>query len=292
MKRKISFPRYKKSKQVMRGSRLAYNAAQQAKYVRALQSLTQQMTADTKSAIERLFKSGTAKDFYAKQKDIVALDESISSLAKKTLEKLVAKWREVFRQRAGEMAKTMVNGAMSASKSSLKRSLSTLSGGLSIKTDFISAGLGEVLKAVVVENVALIKSIPEEYLNDVTGIVMRSITTGAGVNDLIPALNSLLTEKAKRITNKAKNLALDQTRKVYNGINRQRMMSVGVRKFEWVHSGGGQHPRQRHIDMSGNIYRFDDPPVIDDKGTRGFPGDAPNCGCTMIPVVEFDEEEE
>jgi SPP1 gp7 family putative phage head morphogenesis protein len=94
-------------------------------------------------------------------------------------------------------------------------------------------------------------------------------------------------------------LALDQTRKAYNTINKQRMQAVGVKKFEWVHSGGGAHPRQSHIRMSGNIYSFDDLPVINEEQVergyespqRGIPGQAINCGCTMIPIIVFENGE-
>jgi len=292
MLRKLRFSRIKKIKPIMRGQRLAYNAAVQSRYVSALLTLTKKMIEETTVEIKRVFKSPASQDFYDAQYRIAAMDEGLSSKAKKILNELFKKWNSIFTTKSKQLAQKMIEDSLKASDKGLKRSLSALSGGLSIKTNFISAGLEEVVKAVVAENVSLIKSIPQKYLNDVNGIVMRSITTGAGMYDLMPELDKLLDQKSKQIKNKAKNLALDQTRKAYNGVNRQRMMSVGVKKFEWIHSGGGQHPRQMHIDMSGNIYSFDDPPEIDENGTRGYPGDAPNCGCTMTPIIEFDEEDE
>src|SRR5690606_26092523 len=136
------------------------------------------------------------------------------------------------------------------------------------------------------ENVSLIKSIPEKYFTDVTGSVMRSITTGQGIKDLITQI-----EKYDGITERrAKNIALDQTRKAYNMINKQRMMTAGFKKFKWLHSGGGQHPRKDHIAMNGNVYSFDDLPVIDKKtGERGIPSQLINCGCVMQPVYEFED---
>jgi len=71
------------------------------------------------------------------------------------------------------------------------------------------------------------------------------------------------------------------------------MEKVGVKKFKWLHSGGGQKPRKDHIEMNGNIYSFDDLPVIDKRtGERGIPGQAINCRCRMAPVIEFDNDEE
>ena len=68
----------------------------------------------------------------------------------------------------------------------------------------------------------LIKSIPEQYFKDVTGSVMRSITTGNGLADLVPEIKKYDGQTERR----AKLLALDQTRKAYNSINKQRMQSL------------------------------------------------------------------
>jgi SPP1 gp7 family putative phage head morphogenesis protein len=174
-----------------------------------------------------------------------------------------------------------------ASKSALAQSLKAMSGGLMIKTNINSADLRETVKGSIAQNVSLIKSIPAEYLQKVSGAVFRSVTSGQGMADLKPQIQKYgdMTER------RAKNVALDQTRKAYNSINADRMRKVGIKKFKWVHSGGGLHPREDHIAMSGNIYSFDDLPIIDQKtGERGLPGQAPNCKCFQIPVIEFDQE--
>ena len=70
------------------------------------------------------------------------------------------------------------------------------------------------------------------------------------------------------------------------------MEKLGLKKFEWLHSGGGHHPRPDHVAMSGNIYSFTSLPIIDSKtGERGIPGQAINCKCVMRPVIEFEQGE-
>ena len=72
---------------------------------------------------------------------------------------------------------------------------------------------------------------------------------------------------------------------------------LGFTHFEWIHSGGSQQPRSYHMrahpsGLNHGIFRIDEPPVIDpNTGTRGFPGDLPNCRCTMRPVLKFEDEE-
>lgn len=275
---------------VLRGTQLNYNASQQEKYQKALLTLVRQMAKETKNAVTKLFESGTAEAFIEQQK-IAATDESIASKARKITNALAAKFEQLFAMKAKDLAESMVNGAKKTSKSTLHASLAKLSGGLSLKTGVVPKGMEDVSKAIIAENVSLIKSIPSQYFTDVTGAVMRSITTGTGISELVPKI-----QKYNGITERrAKNIALDQTRKAYNSINKQRMQSIGVKQFEWVHSGGGQHPRKSHEAMSGNIYDFDDLPIINKEQvsagyegpTRGIPGQAINCKCTMVPVIEF-----
>jgi len=103
----------------------------------------------------------------------------------------------------------------------------------------------------------------------------------------VPALEQYEGQTHRR----AKNIALDQTRKVYNSVNKGRMEALGIGKFMWHHSGGGAHPREDHIDMDGEIYSFEELPIIDPRsGERGIPGQAPNCRCTMSPVFSFEDK--
>lgn len=90
----------------------------------------------------------------------------------------------------------------------------------------------------------------------------------------------------------ARNVAMDQTRKVYSNVNAARMQALGVKKFEWVHTGGSQHPRKDHQELSGKVFSLDDLPVIGvmyGNEVRGKPGDLPYCRCTMRPIVSFED---
>lgn len=264
-----------------RGETLSYNAAGAVRYSNALSSLTAQMTAQCTREILRLFKTDTAAAHFGE-------DATIASQSRILMTSLADRFNDLFAKKAKPLAENMVADADKASSKALHSSLQKLSGGMSLKTSLGSSELNEITKAAVAENVSLIKSIAQKYLTQVEGAVMRSITTGNGLQDLVPALEQYEGQTHRR----AKNIALDQTRKAYNSINRGRMEALGVEKFMWHHSGGGAHPREDHIEMDGNIYGFDALPVIDPRtGERGIPGQAPNCRCTMSPVFEFDKGE-
>lgn len=268
-----------KSNRTIKGTRLAYNAGSQNRYRKQLTDLIDSISSDVTKEVTKFFEKPLAENYFAQ-------DASVASQAEILMNALMAKFSKILNIKAKTLAESMVKTETKNSATSLKASTKKISDSLTLNTNFVNKDLKEILKASVSENVNLIKSIGEEYLTQVKGSVLRSITTGNGLASLVPAL-----QKQKGISyRKAKNIALDQTRKVYNNINVERMRVLGFEEYEWLHSGGGQRPRKDHIAMNGKIYRLDNPPVIDRKtGERGHPGQAINCGCTMRPVVKFKE---
>ncbi len=224
-----------------------------------------------------------------------AQDASISSAFRIMFNKLARKYDRSFSQHAVGYALWLERQSSDHSKRMLGTSLHKLAGGITIKTDLMTGELDEKLKASVDKNTSLIKSIQKNYLDQVRSDVMHSITSAdsGGMAGLREKIHNSLTTRYKQQRNKAKNVALDQSKKVFNTINAGRMKAVGIKKFQWHHTGGSQRPRKDHIKMDGNIYSFDDLPVIDARtGERGIPGQAIHCNCFMTPVFELEDGEE
>ncbi len=271
------------------GKKLNYNASLQIRYESAMRKLLKQMVSETKEKILNIFKNQYSKDFFKQQKKM-AMDDNVQSRSKKVLNELTKKFKYLFDKNANEITTNMMDDTKKYSDNSLQSSLKQLSGGLSLNTSVVPKGMEEVTQALIDENVSVIKSIPEEYLSKVSQSVMRSISSGEGLKSLIPDLQKYTDQSYRKV----KNIAVDQTHKAYNSINKQKMQALGVKKFKWIHSGGGQFPRKSHMAISGNIYSFDNLPL---KGEEGFvngqyPGQAIHCGCTMTPIIEFDDGEE
>jgi SPP1 gp7 family putative phage head morphogenesis protein len=271
---------------VMRGLPLRNNAVIQARYVKRLDNLASRMVSGTQKAVRDLIKSKEGKAYFAQ-------DASISSQARIVFNALNRDWKAMLDELAPKYARDMINQISGYSASSLKLSLEELSGGLTINTDLTTGILHEIIKASVQENILYIKSIQDDYMKNVEGAVMRSITApdSGGTKELIESIDKMLDSEAKKIHNKARNIALDQTRKAYTNLNAGRMIAAGVDKYEWRHSGGSQTPRPLHKHkLNGQIFSLKNPPIIDERtGERGIPGQAINCKCIMLPVIEFDD---
>jgi len=150
--------------------------------------------------------------------------------------------------------------------------------------------LREVIKASVIENVSLIKTIPAKYLDRVAGAATRAMLAGGEVKKLAETL----THYGEMSLNHATRIALDQTFKAFTAINIRRFQNAGIKKFEWLHTGGSVHPREYHLakypaGLNGGVFDLAAPPVIDQRtGERGYPGQLPYCRCTMAAVVDLD----
>lgn len=214
------------------------------------------------------------------------MDASLASQSRILTNALQKRFRVLFDKLAPALAKKHAKGVDDHSKAQLHGSLREVSGGLSLKTSVVTPRVREVQKAAVAENVALIKSIPAEYFPRIQGAVMRSIQKGDGVATVLEAIGKIGAVTKSR----AELIARDQTSKATTALNQARMEALNIREFEWLHSGGGKEPRPLHRDkLDGQVFRLDDPPVIDERtGERGLPGQLINCRCRMVPVIQFE----
>ena len=272
----------------MKGLALRQSITTQNRFSGKIERLVKRMAEDYERQIMKLFKSEQARKYYS-------TDASIGSQARILLNKLTGKYEDAFCDVGKLWSKQMIKATDKESSSTLFSSLEKLSGGLKLKTSFINPDITDVVKATVAANVSLVESIPQEYSKKITGHVMRSITQpeSEGLGGLQKALQKVFDKTKNQTLNKARNTALDQTRKAFNNLNAARMSAVGLRKFEWVHSGGGQRPREYHRDvLDGEVFSLDDLPVIDEAtGEHGIPGQLINCRCSMLPVIEFEDGE-
>lgn len=275
----------------LKGTDLAIPAGVYDRYARRLVTMTNQMTRDTQREITALYRHPDVHEYFD---GFHAMDISPASQARILTNKLMARFTILFNTEAPPAAEGMTEEANNASQVATETSLRALSKGLTISTKFITEGMRELLKATIANNVSLIKSIPSEFFRDVQQAVLSSITDGRGLDDLTKFFEDQHGVQSRR----AHNIALDQTRKAYNGLNRERLKKVGVNKFQWIHSGGGLHPRIHHITpwpagLNGGIFSYDKLPIIDENtGERGIPGQAINCKCTMVPVIELGEDDD
>lgn len=269
--------------QIIRGGKLNANAGIESWYMKELEKLSRQMTRECAAELKKL---------YAKEDDQIkfAEDDSISSQMRIKLNYLQNKYGDKFAEKSKELSKKLLAKLITYSWVALNAAVKQISPELKARKK-LNAAEEEAAKAAIFENVNLIKSIPNQYFKEITGVVSRAILGGQGVESITKHL-----ERYEGVTHRrAKNIARDQAHKTYEALSMRRAVTLGFTHFEWIHSGGSQQPRTYHkredpAGLNHGIFRIDEPPVIDQKtGTRGYPGQLPNCHCTMRPVLKFED---
>lgn len=262
-------------------NRLNVNAGIMSWYVKELQALVKSMTKECSSTLAAIYQKGYPQ---------IAFDESISSQARIALNQLYEKYSDKFSLRSKILAQSLLKKTNRYATwqfiTTLKNMLGDKASGFSMAGSVISPEKSEIMKALLFENVSLIKSIPNEYFKQITGAVARSIENGDGVKWLVQELKSYGAKTERR----AQLIAQDQTRKAYNTINLRNFQENNIRKFEWVHSGGSRDPREYHKNvLNGQIFDVDKGAPSEDGKRYIYPGQEPYCRCIMRAVLDFED---
>lgn len=211
----------------------------------------------------------------------IAQDESPAMALTKMMRRLAKQWQRRFDEAAQPVASEFAETSMSAADISLRNALRQK--GFSVQFQLTRAA-NDVFQATVQENVGLIKSIAAEHLQEVQGMVMRSVTQGRDLEGLVEDLQKRYGVTKRR----AAFIARDQNNKATATITRVRQQGLGIKQAKWRHSRGGKHPRKSHQEADGKAYDVDKGMLIDGEYIR--PGELPNCRCVAISIIPgFDE---
>lgn len=275
-----------------RGSVLSPNAAIEQEYTAVILTLVRRMCDDTKKAMQAVF-AGQAPDIAPAEPaamDAANVPSGTSMQARIALNALMDKYEPLFNRWAKKATKRMMDRTVKNSGITLGMSLRQMSAAVQLDATKITPALQEIVNASTTEAVSLIKLIPAKYLTNVQGAVSRSITSGNGMQDLVPYLEKQYQGNVRH----ARNVAIDQTRKSLNNVNAERMSAIGVKTYEWIHTSGAKEPRALHQALSGKVCSLDDPPYIGEmygEPVYGKPGDLPMCRCRMRPILDFTSED-
>lgn len=265
------------------GASLIPSAAIAERFAKETQALFREMARETAAELTAMFSApGYALD---DMKVHSVKDGSPAARARIIINRLTKRYRERFDEISTSATDRMMRATIKHVDVTAGLSLRDIGESFEIK-DFWSARLREIVAASTQEAAQLIKTIPEYFLSQVQGQTMRAITSGRGMADLVP----FLAEKYGQNMRKAKNVALDQTRKAYSNLAAQRMQDAGVQQFIWKHSHGGHDPRKQHEGWAGKVFRYDAPPV-DEKFGPVLPGQAIGCKCFARPVLTFGDNQ-
>lgn len=245
------------------------NAGIRAMYFRRIEQLVDAMAASVRHWLVAAYRAN---------EPAIAADAISADALKRVIEELRDKWLGQFDEAAEKLADHFAQSVQDRSDAALRKILRE--GGFSVKFK-MTAAQRDVLKATVQQNVALIKSIPQEYFTEVEGMVMRSVQTGRDLEQL----NRDLLRRYDITKRRAALIARDQNNKATSALNHARQKEVGIRWAVWMHSHAGKKPRPTHVKMNGRRYDISKGMWDPAEGEYVFPGQLINCRCTSRPVI-------
>ena len=122
--------------------------------------------------------------------------------------------------------------------------------------------LDKLMRAWELENLKLIRSIPERYVDDLQGVIIRAINEGQSATDLRDTIRATYDQPL----NRAETIAVDQIGKLNARITEYRQRNIGITEYRWR---GVLDFRERphHRRREGRVIKWSKPPWDGHAGT-------------------------
>lgn len=133
--------------------------------------------------------------------------------------------------------------------------------------------LDDLMRAWELENLKLIRSIPEQYVDNLQGTIIRAINEGQNVTTLKETIRATYEQPV----NRAQLIANDQIAKLNANLTEYRQRAAGVKEYKWNTVVDGRE-RDEHRRRNGKTFRWVDPPP------DGHPGIPIRCRCYPTAV--------
>lgn len=189
-----------------------------------------------------------------------------------------ARLSQAIRDKVASIAQSIAQKIVSEQKKASDEQLSKIlyqQTGLDLKGLMRDEDLEQAVAEAIGANVALIKSIPEQYLARVEQAVLSGLQSGT--------LNQTLADELAKVHDltkkRAELIATDQLAKINSRLSQIRQQKMGIKHYTWSTSRD-ERVRHSHRSRDGKLFAWDNPP---DDGHAGM---AIRCRCVALPYTE------
>ena len=245
------------------------NEGLESAYLQKLDKLIDDMNASLLYWLRAAYKANTPE---------MAQDDSPASAMRDAMAKLSRRWLRQFDDAAPDLGRWFAMKAADRSDNVLKSILREAGFSVQFK---MTAAANDVMHATIGEQVGLIRSIAQQHLSEVQGLVMRSVAAGRDLGTLTKEIEQRYGVTKRR----AALIARDQNNKATASMTRVRQEGLGITHAYWIHSHGGKHPRPSHVKAGKDkmIYEVSKGALID--GDYIWPGTLIGCRCTCKAIL-------
>ncbi|MCK4960464.1 MAG: minor capsid protein, partial [Planctomycetes bacterium] len=144
--------------------------------------------------------------------------------------------------------------------------------GINLRDIVKKDGVATEVEQAIENNIALIKSIPEQYHTKLKGVTTEGINSG---NDAF-SIRKQIFELGQVTERRARFIARDQVAKLNAAVNKARQTKVGITHYFW-RTSRDERVRETHEENEGKRFAWNNPPAT------GHPGEDYNCRCSPDP---------
>lgn len=197
-----------------------------------------------------------------------------------TIEQLLKAYSDMLKGWATQTASNMLMDVALRDEQTWQVLAKDLSRGL--REEIRNAPTGRVMRQLLADQVDLIQSIPIEAAQRVHRLTLEGLEDSTRFTEIAKEI-----KRTTEVTeSRAVLIARTETARTATTLTQARAQSIGADSYIWRTSGDST-VRSDHKKLNGKIFRWDDPPVADERsGERANPGCIWNCRCFAEPWLE------
>lgn len=220
-----------------------------------------------------------------REDEIIAEDASPAWNIWDDLKKTMRRWQKYFDELGERLARRFVGRLSKAEKARFEQALKDAGWTVKFRTP---RGVNNILQSAVIENIKLIKNLPEKYFMDVQSACSIAIQNGKDLEFLERELRKIEGINERR----ARTIARDQSNKITAALDREHASNLGITDAVWVYTYGSKEPRHTHVEMDGKRFKlseglYDPNPKV---ARKIQPAELINCRCMyrmLLPEMDY-----
>jgi uncharacterized protein with gpF-like domain len=220
-----------------------------------------------------------------REDEIIAEDASPAWNIWDDLKRTMKRWQKYFDELGEKLARRFVGRLSKAEKARFEQALKDAGWTVKFRTP---RGVNNILQSAIIENVKLIKNLPEKYFMDVQSACSIAIQNGKDLEFLERELRKIEGINERR----ARTIARDQSNKITAALDREHASNLGITDAVWVYTYGSKEPRHTHVEMDGKRFKlseglYDPNPKV---ARKIQPAELINCRCMyrmLLPEMDY-----
>lgn len=148
-----------------------------------------------------------------------------------------------------------------------------------LRREIQTAPTGEIMQALLSEQVTLIKSIPLDAAKRVHELTLQGLEDSSRGSEIVAEI----MRSGEVAIGRANLIARTETARTASVLTQARATHIGSEGYIW-RTAGDSDVRHSHKEMNGKFVRWGDPPTLSD-GTTTHAGQIYNCRCYPEPVL-------